>query len=320
MDNVTTYGLITAILQLLFMAAVGYVLYRKNIIDSRVRKFVGVFVVNVSSPALIFYSMMQNFSYSFRPAWWIFVLMSFAFFAFGVAVTKLSGIFIGKDKKAELSMLNAFQNCGYLPMNIINLLFVGQQKDTLLIYIFLFLIGFNFLMWSVGSYFIFRKNSGQFKWWSIFTPPVISAMLVLLFKLLPYNVVVPELVARPIYMLGQTTFVFSMIFLGATLAEAGKFEFSKDFLKQLTQVIVVKLFVLPIIALTICYFIRNSIGPLFSLFIVIQASVPPAVNTSLATQFRGGDYKFVSKVVVVTHFLAIITIPLWLNVYMRFIR
>lgn len=316
MEGLTTLNLIIAIVQLLFLAVVGYFLFKRKVIDKCALKFISTFVVNVSTPALIFYKMMGHFNFSFKPAWWIFFILSFAFFGVGYLLSSLFYKCSGsKCHLPEMRMLAVFQNCGYLPMNIAYLMFAGQTQDDLLIYTMLYLFGFNILIWSVGSAFIYRKSTERFEFRSIFNPPIVATFFVLVFKLIfSDQVVLPVIINTPLEMLGKTTFPLSMIFLGGTLADAGMKKIDKLFLKEVSIAAFTKLVAFPAVALVVCTQV-DSIPLLLGFFVVLQASMPSAVNVVVATQHRNGDYHFAARSIVLLHFAAIISVPFWLNLF-----
>jgi predicted permease len=53
------------------------------------------------------------------------------------------------------------------------------------------------------------------------------------------------------------------------------------------------------------------------MFILMQAAMPSASSLPIVAGLRGTDSSFVSQGVLSTHVLSIITIPLWLSLYLK---
>jgi predicted permease len=201
----------------------------------------------------------------------------------------------------------SFQNCGYLPLNIALFLFSAELREEFIIYTFLYILGFDIIMWSVGSFFIFRKQGEGFQAKSLFTPPIISTILALLFVYSGTAKFIPQIVISPIKMIGDTSFVLSMVILGCWLARVNLEGFYKK-LFIILEASFLKLIVLPLIFLLIA--IKLDISSLFGFFIVLQASMPSAVSLPIVANLRKADSEFISQGVLFTHIFSIATVLL----------
>ena len=215
--------------------------------------------------------------------------------------------------KAEFISLVRFQNAGYLPMNIAFFLFRPEIRDKFLVYIFLYLLGFNILMWSLGSFFIFKKRGERFKFRSVFTPPVTGTILALILIYLRAAQFIPEIIIAPLRMIGQISFVLSMVILGCWLAKV-KLDSLKVQLPLVALASLLKLIVLPFIflGLTIIFNVYSLLGA----FIVLQAAMPAAASLPIIAHRKGANSEFVSQAVFFMHIAGIITIPVWLSIYL----
>jgi predicted permease len=61
-----------------------------------------------------------------------------------------------------------------------------------------------------------------------------------------------------------------------------------------------------------------DISSFLGLFIVMQAAMPSAVSLPLLANLRKADSEFISQSVLFTHIISIVTVPLWLGLYMNF--
>lgn len=303
------------VIKLSLIAAFGFVLYRRNIVDDRVLRFLTLFIINFSLPCLFFSQLVSDFQTVLAYSLWSFLGLSLAIFLVGLILGLLFSIGRKKDLKREFLSVISLQNSGYLPMNIAYFFFSENLRSQFLVYVFLYLLGYNILMWSVGSFFIYKRKGEGFSLKSLFNPPVIGILLSLFFVYTKTAEFIPAVILDPVKMVGQTSFVLSMLVLGCWLARVKL----KDTYKRwfiLLEASVLKLLVLPLLAFFAL--LRLELFSLFGLFILLEAAMPSAASLPIVADMRGGDGGFASQSVFVTHFFSMITIPFWLWLYLRF--
>jgi hypothetical protein len=176
-------------------------------------------------------------------------------------------------------------------------------------------VGFDIIFWSVGTYFIFRKKGEQLKLKSIFTPPIIATILALIFVYSGMAKFIPQVLLSPVKMIGDTSFVLSMLILGCWLARIDTASL-RNKLTVVLEASALKLLVVPLIFLFLT--IKFDISSLFGLFIIIQAAMPSAVSLPIIVNLHKADSEFVSQGVLITHIFSIFTIPLWVGLYLNF--
>ena len=209
-------------------------------------------------------------------------------------------------------MLAAFQNCGYLPLSLICLAFAGDAQQSLVVYTFLYMFGFNLLIWSVGTAVIYKDKAGM-SWQAMLNPPVVAVLAVFAVKLFGgAQAALPAVVSEPLSMLGRATIPLSMFFLGAALAAGGRLPMSRPFWTQSAYLFLLKMLFVPFAAVCACAFLPERFE-LLAFFVVMQAAVPPAVNVPIIVKLKEGDHEFASQVVCIMHLAGIVTVPLWLN-------
>ncbi|MCF7873117.1 MAG: AEC family transporter [Candidatus Omnitrophica bacterium] len=304
-----------SVIKLSLIACFGFVLYKQKIIDKRVLKFLTSFVINFSIPCLFFSHLIGDYQTVLSHSIWTFLGISFAIFLGGLILSILISWGRNKVKKREFFSVVSFQNAGYLPMNIAYFLFAKELKNEFLVYIFLYLLGFNILMWSIGSFFIFKQRFEKFGFRSLLNPPVAGTLIALFFIYTHTAKFIPNLLMGPIDMIGQTSFVLSMLILGCWLA---KIEL-QDIYKRwfiLLEASFLKLIVLPLLVFLVV--LKFEFFSLLGLFIVLEAAMPSAATLPIVVNMRGADSRFVSQCVFITHLLSIGTIPLWLGIYLKF--
>lgn len=303
-----------AIIKLSLVASLGFYLFRKSLIKEGGLKFLTFFVINIAIPSLIFSNLAENSQTVLANSLVKFIIISLSIF--------LSGYILGfifslkrKDKlRGEFISMVSFQNGGYLPLNIAFFLFPPGIREKFLVYIFLYLLGFNLLMWSGISFFGFKGKGMKFRLKNLFIPPITSTIISLILIYTSLVKLVPSLIILPLRMVGETSFVLSAIILGCWLAKIKP----KGFLGRLPLIAGaagLKLIILPLFFLI--GLLSFKIFSLLGLFIIVQAAMPSAVSLPIIANLNNADSEFVSQGVFFTHILSIFTIPIWIGLYLK---
>lgn len=300
-----------AIVKLFLITFMGFCLYEKKILKDDTLNFLTIFVVNLAIPFLIFTNIIDNFIPGKTPSVLLFGGLSILIFLLGLLLGALFSFSVSKTIRREFISLVSFQNSGYLPMNIAFFLLPLGIREKFFVYIFLYLVGFNILMWSVGSFFIFKKQKEEFNTKSLFTPPILSTFLALAVVYSGVRSFMPDFIITPAKMVGNTSFVLSMVILGGYLAKA-------KLKKYLRTELIVKIAGLKLIILPLIIFLgilAREIYSLLGLFILLEASMPSAASLPIVTNIRKADSEFVSCGVFFTHLISIVTVPLWIGLF-----
>jgi len=281
--------------------------------DERAFDFLNKFLVDVTSTCMIFAAIVENEKLVSGSHVSKFLFFSLLIFLIGW----IAGIFIAsavRGPQAEIAGLISFQNCGYLPLNIALFLLPPVLCREFQVYVFLYLLGFNILIWSVGSYFMFKRHQEKFDLKSFLLPPVSGTIAALLVVYLGLSRFIPEVILSPVKMVGDLTFVISAIVLGGWLAKV-------DLKGTYTRVVALTLAsCLRLVAVPAIFFLLVVYLKLFSLvglFVVLIAAMPSAVTLPVIVNIKGGDTAFASQGVFITHVAAVVTIPFWLGLFLR---
>ncbi|MFC1657839.1 AEC family transporter [Candidatus Omnitrophota bacterium] len=298
-----------AVGQIFILGAIGYFLVKKEILTREGMDILSRLVITVTLPAMIFSQLIQGFSFDLEPAWWVFTLASFAvtllgFLAGGIFVSLLEA---GEGRRQFLS-LTAFQNSGYLPLALAAALLKPDDKHLMFIYIFLFLLGFNLVIWSLGVYFLSRKQEKKLELTSFFSPPVLATLITMVLVWIGLNRFIPEVIIKPLRMVGDSTLPLAMLVVGGSL---GLIKVSRLQLKPILLLILAKLFILPFLGLLLIW--RFSPPRLFGLLMIMQLAMPSATSLSLIITHYKREDLLISQGVLFTHLFSLISIPLFLS-------
>ncbi len=109
-----------SILKLLIVMSVGYLLYYFSFINDDFIDTLSLILIRVIFPALIVSKTIDNFDPLRFAYWWALPLGAIAFSLIGVMFISAGfKFFPGIKNKKEFICCSTFQNCGYLPLNII---------------------------------------------------------------------------------------------------------------------------------------------------------------------------------------------------------
>lgn len=302
----------TAIVKLSLLALAGYGLYHIKLISSEFLDGLSQVLVKLLFPSLIIFKIVSSFSPAEYPFWWTLPLSAIAFALFGMAlgwvIMKPLGPF---ESPKEFMCACGFQNCGYLPMNLIVFAFSGVLADRLLVYVFLFTMGFDLITWSLVPLFLSGKLKSDFKVSALFSVPVMATMFSLLWVAVFGKGRMPDIVLDPLGQMGRAAFPMAMFVLGAYLHKYQAFMPRKR--TPLAAVILVKLVALPAAVLAVLAYL--PLLPELKFFLFLQSMLPTAVSMVIIGSYTGSDNKFLSSSIFYTHLVSVITMPLWLGVF-----
>lgn len=304
-----------AMAQIFVLGALGYVLVKRNLLSHAGLDALSRLVIQVIFPALVLSQMLQNFSFSIYPNWWIFPLISLVITITGLAVglilLKLSKL---KAHKLQFLSLVAFQNSGYLPLAMAAAIFSGQDANNIFIYIFLFLLGFDLAAWSLGIYMLTYEKQAKFKLRSIFSPPVIANLASLALVALGLNKFIPVEVSNPLKMMGNCTLPLAMLVVGGNIALVHLKNIDK---KTVFFMLLGKLIILP--ALGIWIVLKLGLPQLFGFLVIMQLAMPSATSLSVIIRSYNREDALISQGVFFSHIISLITIPLFLSLYLSLV-
>lgn len=305
-----------AMFQIFFLAAIGYFVVKKNILGQEGLNSLSRLVIEITLPLLIFCQLVKDFNFGLYPNWWVFPFLSMAITLAGfVSGILFLGFIKGFQYKLQFLSLVTFQNSGYLPLALVAALLPKDRMDSMFIYIFMFLIGFNLVIWSMGVYMVAFSRARRFELGSLFSPPVITALFSLVFISLGLDRFLPRALLRPMRMVGDCTLPLAMFVVGGNLAQIHLGRINKKAIFLLT---LAKLIILP--ALGILLIIKLRLPELIGLLIVMQLAMPPATSLSVITSHYKKEDLLISQGIFFGHLLSIITIPVFLSLYFSLTR
>jgi predicted permease len=300
-----------AVLEIFLLALAGFSLTKKQFLSSQGLDDLSRLVMDVTLPLLIFSQLIRDFSFSLYHNWWIFPLISITITFTGLLVGAVfAGLIKGEQERLQFLSLVSFQNSGYLPLALVGAMLSGAQRDELFIYLFLFLMGFNLAIFSLGVHILNFHKDRKLKAKSFFSMPVVATLVSLLVVYLGLGKYIPGNIIKPVRMLGDTTLPLAMLVVGGNLAQIRLSHINK---KAISLLILAKMVIMPLIGLILIKIFR--VPELVGLLILIQLAMPSAVTISVILRSHKKEDVLASQGIFLTHIASIITIPVFLLLY-----
>ena len=195
---------------------------------------------------------------------------------------------------------------------VVAALFTGPSAHTLFIYIALYIIGANILIWSLGVWLLLKGEKTDLNLKKIINPPLVTTLLTMVLVGTGLHRFTPPVILLPVEMLGNCGLPLAMFTVGGSLAAINLRQLE---IRPAAMVILTKMILFP--ALALWFVLAFNINGLMGFLIVLQAAVPSAITLSLIKRYYKLEENFVSEGVLATHLVSIITVPVFLTVYMK---
>jgi len=311
---------VTAVAQIFAMGAMGYYLVRAGVIKEPGLQLLSHLSVNIFFPLFIFYQIIKNFDAAHIPFWWALPLVNVSLVLTGLLVASLvtfrhSKVVTGTTFRDKFMAVSALHNAGYIPLLLIMSLPLGGWAAKIYPCIILSIIGFDSCLWSIGVWLMTKEKAKKGDRYlflkRMINPPLVSMASALIIALTLGPGAVPEIILKPIKILGDAAMAMAMIVIGGNLSLA---TLSKIAWPQVSGVILLKLIVLPLITLLVLSLLK--LNPLLSFVAMIQACMPSSITLSIiGRNYETDNQDFVNQSIFGTHLLSMLTIPVFLGLY-----
>lgn len=296
-------------LQLFIIMFLGYVLHKVKLIDHDFIKKLTKLLLNVTLPATIFSSVLQQESERDMGAVGEVFLIGVAVYVVLPVVSLLAVKLMRLPKKDRslYAFMMTYSNIGFMGFPLMDALY-GQ---TAVFYAAIINIIFNISVFTCG---VLMMNAGKdggntkLKWRNLLSPGVsVSTLSVAVYLL---NISFPEDIKSVVSSVGNITTPLAMILIGATLATMDVKSIFNDWHVYFYSA--VKQIVIPLLFWPALKFLIHDPFILAVVFILI---LMPVANTSVlfATEYDG-DEKLAAKTIFITTVMSIVTVPLLLMI------
>ena len=315
-----------SILQVFLVALAAGVLVRIGWVTQSHIQGLSVATVVVFLPCLTFANITGNFRAEAFPMWWLLPIAAVAMIAVGLLFGAAAFCRELPEKKSMLS-LASLQNAGYLVLPIGQALFPGEFDAQFSVYCFLYILGINPILWSVGKWLATSGASERLHWRAFVTPPFVAVVIALIVVLTGLRDAVPATAGlyvtgpagRAIHLLGLAAVPVATFVLGASLGSIRLDPRSHWF--DGIRALGIKLLILPALMVLLLKLTGWCSGnALLGAFLVIQSASAPATATILQIRTYGGDEQKIGSLLFAGYLLCAVTLPFWYAVWFVFVR
>lgn len=302
------------ILMIFIIAVIAGLMVWKKILSQEHIDALSRITVYVFLPCLIFSTIFSGFKPGELPIWWTIPLGTIIFTIAGTGICAL--LFLRKLQSVRSILpLSSMQNAAYLALPIGELVY-RDQFDQFAVYCFLIVLGISPVLWTVGFVMVTNKSRSDISLRNMFNPPLIANILAILIVLTNTHRFVPNLVADTFDFIGKATVPAATLVLGATLGTVLK---SLPPLGESLKILFVKFVVMPVLVILLIRLtgLREDY-PLLSEVLIIQAATAPATSFIIQVRTYGGELNRIGGHILISYFVTLIAIPLWLSVYKLF--
>jgi predicted permease len=298
-----------AIAVIFLIVLISVVMSRRGLITENQIDGLSSATVNLFLPCLIFAKVVEHFEPASQPGWWALPLAGIAIAVVGTGLGAL--VFLGQlPEKKDILPLAGMQNAGYLVLPV-GLALFPDQFDTFAVYVFLFVLGFNPVLWSVGKILVTGNHGQTPKLRDLLTPPLVANLVGIGAALSGLGRLLPRPMLDAIDLVGTAAVPVAMVVLGAVLG--GISVRFRDHLGDALRATAVKFVALPLIVVVVLHAVRlHAANPLLAEFFVIQAASAPAVGLVLMVRTYGGNEQRVGTVMFLSYVVCTIALPAWI--------
>jgi predicted permease len=226
-------------------------------------------------------------------------------------IAALVALFLGRKDLKEWIAVSSFHNAGYIPLLLVTMLPLGQGPQELYAYVILTIVGFDLCLWSFGVWLISYHQKPKITLSNFLSPPLVSMFLAFSIVLCGFKAFLPEIALKPVKIIGDSALALAMLTIGGNLALTN---FGKIQWKKISGALVIKLLIMPLLALSFLKLMH--IKSLWGLILIIQASMPTSITLSIfARYYNNPRQDMINQTIFLTHLLCGLTIPLFLGLY-----
>ena len=279
------------------LMALGFIVYRKELINEEGSKQISNLLVWVINPLIMLTRYQMEFSLIKLEQLGISFVVSLGAMLIGFLVGK---ILFKKEQRIDKFAIG-FANAGFIGIPLVTNI-MGIDK---VFFLSAYLVCFNILSYTYGIYMVSNNKKLITVKSVILNPGIIAVVLGLLVFISPIKL--PGILYDAFNLVGQTNTPIAMILLGTYIAKSKFINLFND--KYAYLVCFIKLIIIPLIIIIIFKFLPLNLAEI-KMVVLIAMSTPVGLTVPMFSQMYGGDYKYGAKLVGLSTLLSLITIPM----------
>ena len=282
------------------LIVMGFLLYKKNILDIYTARHVSILITNVCNPLLIISCCLSDTNSASHSQ----VLVTFAVSAGIYAFLILAGYIVplllkvSPEDRNAYNMMCVYGNTGFIGIPLTQAL-VG---DSGVIYVTIFNLIYTVLIYTHGKAVLGNKDGKKFSVRNLLTPGFIFGIIAILIYW--FDIRPPQFITKVITYSGNATTFLSMTVLGVSLTTVNVKELLKNV--RLHIFIVLRFIIIPILIILVLkqlHLDRTMISVL-----ALMVSVPVGNMPLMLSHEAGMPVKSLSEGIAWSTILSVITI------------
>jgi malate permease and related proteins len=224
----------------------------------------------------------------------------------------------GHKQRRTFAFSAGLQNYGYIPLPLIQFLFVRNSpaaQDTTAV-LFAHNLGVETALWTVGV-MLLTSGSGVPLWRRVINVPSCAILSALLLNFLGAKDWVPAPLLAAAHTLGASAIPLGLLLTGASFADQMRGNPLRSGLNIALGSLVLRLALLPAALLLLARFLPCPVE--LKRVLVLQAAMPAAMAPVILSRHFDGDPGVAFNVVLCTTVAGLLTIPFWLALGMRLV-
>lgn len=309
-----TKTILNAVIPIFGVMGLGVLIRRLNWLTEEADKSLMRVCVNVLLPCLILDKSLGNPALSQPSNLLLAPLVGYLIVALGMWLAWLAKPLHGLREPAErrtFAVTVGMHNYGYVPLPLALLLFDQKTAGVL----FLHIIGVEMAMWTLGV--MVMSGGAARDWRKLLNAPLFAIVFAILINALGWDVHEPQVVSTGIHWLGGCAIPLALILIGAIMADhIGDFHSAHGW-RVMGVGVALRLGLLPLAFLLVAKILPMTTE--HQRVLVLEAAMPTAVFPVVLSKLYKGDPATAMRAVLSTSVIALVTIPLWIKVGMKWV-
>jgi len=294
-----------SLIALAICIAIGYTGRKTGILTDPLNAGMSSVMIKITLPCTIFVSMMRPFTSELLLESLATLFITAVVFLFGyvvgMALARIMRISDGEKRVWQFALV--FPNVAYMGFPVIQALY-GHYG---MVYTAMANVSFQVLAFSLGVYLFNKKSDSDVKAnlrAIAYNPALIVTGIAFIFFVTGFRLPAP--IFEGVRLVGDMTVPLSMLLVGSILAKSRVIELVSD--PKVLPVVFMRLVGIPLITFSILrLFIHNPV--MLGVIVVLSAMPAAALTVIFAEQYKG-DTAVASRLVAISSFLCLFTIPL----------
>ncbi len=316
-DFPTLFG---AVAPVFLIVGSGYAIRRIGWLNAEADASLMRVIVNVLFPCLILDTILGNSALAKTGNVFLAPAVGFGTVLAGFFLSYLAAPLFGireSRQRRSFAFTAGLYNYGYVPLPLIQKLFDPETTAVL----FVHNVGVEICLWSAGIIMLAGSKTpdGQkFHPRQVFNAPVLAILSALALHFAGARYWLPHVVLSASHSLGAAAIPLGLVLTGATFADQMRQLSVRNGLGISVGALVLRTLALPLCMLALARWLPCPIE--LRRIIVIQSAMPSAVIPVLICKHYEGDPAVAMRIVLVTSSVALVSIPLWIQLGLWWIQ